>query len=63
MTFRGVQRSFVMTTTMLLCRAAGGRVSVQSVTEGKLYVTTESGLVKLGKIKATTARVNTAGNA
>ena len=46
---------------MLLCRAAGGKVSVQSVTEGKLYVTSESGPVKLGKIKATTARVNTAG--
>ena len=45
----------------LLCRVAGGRVSVQSVTEGGLCVVSKAGPVKLGKIKATTAHVDTSG--
>ena len=45
-----------------LCRAAGGQVSVQSITEGKLDIASGSGSVHVGKIKATSACVITNGN-
>lgn len=44
-----------------VCRSAGGSVSVHAVTEGRLYVMSGSGAVQLGKIKATTAYVDTNG--
>lgn len=40
---------------------AGGSVDVQSVTEASLRVVSCSGAVKLGKIKATSAEIETAG--
>ena len=47
---------------IIMHAAAGGSVDIQSVTEASLRIASCSGAVKLGKIKASSADVNTEGS-